>query len=72
MNDHLNYKALAIVCEKACLFDMAVKNRVDFFELLRCNDVEEYNRENPLWQLSKGMYDLFKEFANEVRQVKGN
>ena len=62
------YKELTQICLKATLFEMAVKDRIDFFELIRSTSVEEYNRTCPLCPISEFTYNLFKNISKEIKQ----
>ena len=61
-----DYKELVDVCLNSVLFEIAIKNRVDFFELMRCDNEQDYNRENPLYPLSKETFTIFKNRAKEL------
>ena len=61
------YKELTQICLKATLFEMAVKNRVDFFELIRSTSVEEYNRTCPLCPLEDSIYTIYKNIIKEIK-----
>ena len=60
------YKELANICLKSVLLEIAIKNRIDFFELLRSTSVEEYNRSCPLCQISETTYNIFKNISKEI------
>ena len=60
------YKELADICLNSVLFEIAIKNRVDFFEIIRCENEQDYNRENPLYPLTKEMFNIFKNKAKEI------
>jgi len=59
-------KQIADLCLDKALFVLAIKNRVDFFELMRCDNEQDYNRENPLYPLSKEIFIIFKNRAKEL------
>lgn len=61
-----NNEAFYDLILKVAIFKTCVDLRVDFFELLRTNDVEEYNRENPLNPLSSVFYDKLKAICKEM------
>lgn len=61
-----DYKELAKICLKSTLFEIAIKNRVDFFELLRSSDLADYNKENPLNPLTDFLYNTLKSIAKEI------
>lgn len=61
-----NNNAIYDMIWKLAIFKTCVDLRVDFFELLRTNDVEEYNRENTLYPLSAIFYKQVKEICKEM------
>ena len=61
-------KQLASLCERTTALGIAIKYRIDFFELMRCETEEEYNRENPLYPLSKGHFNIIKKIAKEIEK----
>ena len=60
------YKELADICLNSVLFEIAIKNRVDFFEIIRCDNVHDYNRENPLCPLDEKCFIVLKNRAKEI------
>lgn len=58
-------KELANICLKATLLDIAIKYRIDFFELMRSASIEEYNRACPLCHIEQFTYDVFKNLIKE-------
>ena len=61
------YKELADICLKSVLLEIAIKNRIDFFELLRSTSLEEYNRACPLYQIEETTYNIFKNISKEIK-----
>ena len=61
-----NNEAFYDLILKVAIFKTCIDLRVDFFELLRTNDVEEYNRENTLYPLSAFFYKQIKEICKEM------
>lgn len=55
---------------QVALFQIAMASKVDFFELERCETVEQYNRECPLAQLDQHLFELFKKTAKDKRYEK--
>ena len=58
--------SLAETVMESGLFRFCVVRRVDVFELLRCESVEEYNNNNPLFPLEKEHFHLLKKKAEKV------
>ena len=56
---------------QVALFRIAIDYKVDFFELARCNTVEEYNRECPIAHISQFLFDALKKTMGDKKYVKG-
>lgn len=54
---------------QVALFRTAIDYKVDFFELVRCNTVEEYNRECPIAQISQFLFDALKKTMGDKKYV---
>ena len=65
MNDK-TIKTLGDLCIKAGLLDFAIKNRIDFLELIRSTTIDEYNRANPLYPLTPKIFELYKNYIGEI------
>lgn len=61
------YKKLASICLQAMLLEIAIKKRIDFFELSRSTSVEEYNRTCPLCPLEDSIYTIYKNIIKEIK-----
>lgn len=61
------YKELASICLQAMLLEIAIKKRIDFFELSRSTSLEEYNRTCPLCQIDETTYNIFKNISKEIK-----
>lgn len=60
------------ICElfwQVALFRTAIEYKVDFFELERCNTIEEYNRECPIANISQVLFDVLKATIKDERYV---
>ena len=55
---------------QVALFRTAINCKVDFFELARCNTLEEYNRECPIAQISQFLFGALKKTMGDKKYVK--
>ena len=68
----IDNKTLESLVFKSALLVVAIKMRVDFFELIRSTTLEEYNRENPLYPLKQHTYDVFKKSIKDILNESNN